>query len=195
LTFQIPSAALFSALDTLRNTPVATNLPSFKMGPVPDKIRPSEQGELSTTTNGILPLSLTNAQSGEPLVSSSQYDEEISRTDGLFGFSTAPGPWADCFANLLPDSDWMPSTNSCMCHDPVAILEEMSYWLLPQFRTQHILTAILGIPQKRLPNNLFTLLPVMIYVVEITIMWPKISGKWYDVQYLSPLIEMLTIVN
>jgi hypothetical protein len=35
----------------------------------------------------------------------------------------------------------------------------------------------------------------MIYVVEITLMQLKISGKWYDIQYLSPLIEMLTIVN
>jgi hypothetical protein len=119
LTFQIPSAALFSALDTLRNTPVATNLPPFNMGPVHDKIRPSAQGELSTTTNGILPLSLTNAQPGEPLLSSRQYDEERSRTDRLFGFSTAPKPWADCFANLFPESDWMPSTNSSMCHYPV----------------------------------------------------------------------------
>jgi hypothetical protein len=66
---------------------------------------------------------------------------------------------------------------------------------LPKFRTQHILTAILGIPQKRFPNNLLTLLPAMIYIVEITLMQLKISGKWYDVQYLSPLIEMLTIVN
>jgi hypothetical protein len=127
LTFQIPSAALFSALDTLRNTPVDINLPPFNMGPVPDKIRPSNQGELSATANGILPLSLTDAQSGEPVVSSNHYNEGIARTDGFFGFSTAPGPWADCFTNLLPDSDWMPSTNSGMCHDPVVILKEMSH--------------------------------------------------------------------
>jgi hypothetical protein len=93
-------------------------MPSLNMASIPVKLHPADQAGLTTTANGILPLSLTNTQSEEALVSSRLPEEEIAGTEGFFGFSTTPGPWADCFANLLPDSDWMPS-NGCMCHDPV----------------------------------------------------------------------------